>query len=967
MFIVRYLFALLLIPAYIFPLTAAESNAEFRATWVITWEWLNASNTVEQGKALTRTILDNHKKANMNAVLWQARQSGTVYFESSYEPWGSYVGGKRPGYDPLKYAIEEAHRRNMEFHAWFNVFHASSTAHGAPAAEHPEWVCRDQAGRAMTSSRSLSPGLEAVRDYTIRVAMELVRNYDIDGLHLDYVRWNEYSSTQLERGLDKAIPEERKLDGMITDEQLADLQMNQGSRYLYDVEHPYSAGVPEGFSSWEEWWRWSVTEFVSTLHDSIQAVKPWVRLSAAVLGKYNWSGWQGYGTVYQDAALWFNEGYVDQLTPMHYHWTDAAGFYDMLVGPNGDSNYAQCWGKYIQPGIQAGRLYTCGPGSYQFDDKNVWSNHVPVVLKVRTIPWVDGFQFFSYGTWKRRNYWSKAKSQFFTNLVKIRASGAIDSTAPEPPTITISKLDTTVYRLFITPAASGKPTARFIIYRQHEDSLIQPDTAPIVDIKFTDRDYIFTDHINERDGGYYYYGVTAVDRHWNESPVSNIVRTEIIPEKSIVPQGVTLTYVRSLGEGFELKWEPSGQADAQGYRIYAKSPESDWQLLMDESILGPDSTSAVVQPDGDAGGWLFTVRAVGLGPMKYESGDPDLYGASNASEQHVLVVDAFDRTSGQWKNSTHPFAGRISQALSRLSVSHDCCADEAFVDRTFDPRDYQVVIWLTGDETVANETLGINEMAFLANYLKYGGQLLMSGANVALDLDKSGTRQQQKFIHEYLHAKYINDGMIGNGYQVSGTPGSIFADLTFDFDDGTTGFDVAQPDVIDSTFGGQPCLTYLGGGTAGVQYQGTIDTGTDIARTIMLGFPCESIYTPAQTDSFMLRAMTFFRILGSTGVAESGTGTALSFRLGQNYPNPFNPETSIQYILDRTSHVSFIIYDVLGRQVRTLVNTRQTAGSHRVVWDGRSDYGETVRSGIYFYQIKADDRLSAMRKMVLIR
>jgi uncharacterized lipoprotein YddW (UPF0748 family) len=79
---------------------------------------------------------------------------------------------------------------------------------------------------------------------------------------------------------------------MITESQIQDLQENLAGRYLYDIEHPYSAGVPQGFSSWEDWWRWSVTEFVRTLHDSIQSVKPWVRLSPAALGKYNWSGWQ---------------------------------------------------------------------------------------------------------------------------------------------------------------------------------------------------------------------------------------------------------------------------------------------------------------------------------------------------------------------------------------------------------------------------------------------------------------------------------------------------------------------------------------------------------------------------------------------------------------------------------------------------------------------------------------------------
>ena len=122
------------------------------------------------------------------------RQSGTAYYDSDYEPWGYYAGYSDPGYDPLQYVIEQAHIRGIEVHAWFNVFSAASTAAGTPAAEHPDWVCRDGNGNPMTSHRALSPGLAAVREYTMDVAMEIVNNYDIDGIHLDYIRWNEFDT-----------------------------------------------------------------------------------------------------------------------------------------------------------------------------------------------------------------------------------------------------------------------------------------------------------------------------------------------------------------------------------------------------------------------------------------------------------------------------------------------------------------------------------------------------------------------------------------------------------------------------------------------------------------------------------------------------------------------------------------------------------------------------------------------------
>ncbi|GBE27134.1 hypothetical protein BMS3Bbin03_01054 [bacterium BMS3Bbin03] len=503
----------------------AKNNDEFRATWVITWNLIDSDNSTAMNKALDRTIIENHKTANMNAMLWQVRQGGTAYYQSSYEPWGYYAGYNNPGYDPLAYAIQEAHKRGMEVHAWFNTFDASSMHAGAPSREHPDWVCRDRNGDPMTSHRSISPGLAEVRAYLVKVAMEIVRKYDIDGIHLDYVRWNEYTNSAQSQKFGKLVSERRLLDGMITDKQIKELQVNSGGRYLYDVNHPYSAGVPAGFETWEDWWRWSVTEFVRTLHDSIQAVKPWVRLSTAVLGKYNWSGWQAYGTVYQDAALWFNKGYVDQLTPMQYHWLTPDGFYGMLVG-----NCPECWGSYIQPGIQAGRLYTVGPGSYLLSDYGVWNRHPAIVEKVRTVPWVDGFQFFSYGSWRDHRYWNEARSLFFQNKTKIRATKLIVDTSPDSPAIDLAEIDSLTYEISVTPPSSISINQRFAVYRSEDDSLdVNKDT--IVDIHFGKDPYSVQDHFSglQDFNGKYRYFATTLDRYWNESSVSNAELTNSIP------------------------------------------------------------------------------------------------------------------------------------------------------------------------------------------------------------------------------------------------------------------------------------------------------------------------------------------------------------------------------------------------------------------------------------------------------
>ncbi len=497
-----------------------SQNEEFRATWVITWNHINASSSVEQHQARVRQILDNHQAANMNAVLWQVRQSGTAYYPSSYEPWGYYAGYKDPGYDHFAYAVEEAHKRGMEIHAWFNVFQAYDTSPGAPAAEHPEWICRDQSAIPMESSISLSPGLAEVRAYLVQVAMEIVRKYDIDGLHLDYVRWNEYSNTttkMLAKESEKHLP----LDGMIPQAVLDELIRTQSGRYLYDVDHPYSGGVPQGFNTWEDWWRWSVTDFVRTLHDSIQSVKPWVRLSPAALGNYNWGGWNGYYVVYQDAALWFNEGYVDQLTPMHYHWTTGDGFYTMLESQ---------WKPNILKGISEGRLFSVGPGSYVLADNNIWNRHPEIVASCREVDWTDGFQFFSYGSWNSYQYWLDAAELFFTTKTKIRQVNHPASVKPPSPTFTVLKLDSLNYQISVTPDGAMDTEGRFAVYRSETEN-IDPQTDEIIHIQFGKDAFQVIDTfdgLQNFNGSYRYYASTF-NRFWRESDPSNYMDSDPIP------------------------------------------------------------------------------------------------------------------------------------------------------------------------------------------------------------------------------------------------------------------------------------------------------------------------------------------------------------------------------------------------------------------------------------------------------
>jgi len=197
----------------------------------------------------------------------------------------------------------------------------------------------------------------------------------------------------------------------------------------------------------------------------------------------------------------------------------------MLVG-----NPPECWEPFIQKGIRDGRLYSVGPGSYVFADQKVWYHHPEVIERVRTVPWVDGFQFFSYGSWDDYNYWDEAGQTFFSRKTKIRPTNLVHANPPDAPTVTITKLDSLNYQITVTPNPSIKSNMRFAIYRS-PDNTIDLANDDILDIHFGQTSYSFIDHFtgNQDYNGRYYYAATTLDRYWNESMVSNIVASDPIP------------------------------------------------------------------------------------------------------------------------------------------------------------------------------------------------------------------------------------------------------------------------------------------------------------------------------------------------------------------------------------------------------------------------------------------------------
>ena len=323
----------------------APPKHEFRGAWIATaynLDWPpspTASPSVQ--KADLRRMLDSLKAIGINAVMFQVRVEGDAMYDSDLEPWAYWLTGEQgkvpdPFYDPLQFVLDEAHARGMEVHAWFNPFRAVSDGSGYErdsthvAVEHPEWLLEFEDGLKV-----LDPGLPEVRDYVTRVVLDVVRRYDVDGVHFD-----DYFYPY--------PPNEMDQEGNRTKD-----------RDTFE-EHP------RGFDDIENWRRDNINTFMAQVHDSIQAAKPHVTFGVSPFGIWKPGvpngihGLSAYHTIYADARAWLQDQSIDYLTPQLY-WGFGGGQDYATLAPWWAAEAGEN-GRHLYPGLAAYKAAT-GPAS----------------------------------------------------------------------------------------------------------------------------------------------------------------------------------------------------------------------------------------------------------------------------------------------------------------------------------------------------------------------------------------------------------------------------------------------------------------------------------------------------------------------------------------------------------------------------------------------------------------------------
>jgi uncharacterized lipoprotein YddW (UPF0748 family) len=529
------------------PKSLPAANPEARAVWVTRWEYTTAtySSLPTSHKARIRRIMDRAVEGNFNVIVFQVRGQADAYYASSYEPWAWELTstfdpnslGTDPGWDPLQYAIEQAHQRGLELHAWLNTFNAWKGSSPPPTGiepehvynVHPEWLCTDWNGTPMPLSSdyvTFSPGNPEVTQYVHNVAMDVVERYDVDGIHWDYIRY----------------PRDVYSRDSVTDS----LFFEQYGKY-----------PDEDIDQWKNWQRDRITFFLRDFYLSATAVKPMLKVSAAVIGRYNYpsSGWDAYNTVYQDAQKWAAWGIIDYLAPMIY-W-DMEEFAPLI----------REWTHY-----SFGRHIYAGIGAYKMDEFGGFGAIEAQIDTAREVN-SNGVLFFRSGSfdWSDGYYWRQLGDGRFADLATVPSMWWKDNVPPEAPggLAVVSAGDGFDLSWATPPAASdGDIAAYYGVYRTTGAAVEVDDPEQLIHLTVGPETQFSDD--TAQPGLSYRYAVVAYDDGDNESAPSGEVTTGVetieddrMPGRFALHQNYPNPFNASTAITFDLP-----EAAAVSLRIY---------------------------------------------------------------------------------------------------------------------------------------------------------------------------------------------------------------------------------------------------------------------------------------------------------------------------------------------------------------------------------------------------------------
>ncbi|HZF65396.1 MAG TPA: family 10 glycosylhydrolase [Chitinophagaceae bacterium] len=420
--------------------TLAQPSYEFRGVWIATVDnidWPPRNNfNVESQKADYIRQLELHKKNGLNAVIVQVRPAADAFYPSQIEPWSQWLTGLQgkapePFYDPLKFMIEEAHKRGFEFHAWCNPYRANfniartTIAPGHVTRRFPEWFL------TYGNTMYFDPGNKQAQQWVVNVIKDIVSRYDIDALHMD-----DYFYPYRIPG--KEFPD------------TASFRLYANGR------------------SKDQWRRSNTDTIIQQLSVAIKEQKPWCKFGISPFGVWRNSskdprgsatraGVSNYDDLYADILLWLQKKWIDYIAPqIYWEFSQPNAPYGVLL---------DWWSKNSY-----GRHCYIGLGIYKAGTTKAWKDSTLIPRQIdslRTKPNVQGAIFFSSASFNKNPLgWNDSlqKNQFKSPALIPRMEW-IDSILPLAPVVSVTSESRNGITLELKQAQGSRPTKTFLLYK----------------------------------------------------------------------------------------------------------------------------------------------------------------------------------------------------------------------------------------------------------------------------------------------------------------------------------------------------------------------------------------------------------------------------------------------------------------------------------------------------------------------
>lgn len=370
-------------------------------------DWPTRNNlTADQQRAELIDLLDRAASTGINTIVFHVRPAGDAVYASANEPWAillTGVQGQSPGYDPLAFAIQEAHARGLELHAWINPYRAGNTSDTLKLAAPHLFKTRRDLIRVYGGNIWMDPGEPDVLNHSIKVMEDIVSRYDIDGIHAD-----DYFYPYVVNGSDGkplAFPDDA-------------------------TYQKYGGGMTR-----DDWRRDNVNRFVQRMYSAAHAIKPTIKVGISPFGIWrpgfpgSVTGLDAYASIYADSRKWLQQGWVDYLAPQLY-WAISA--------PNQSFTALYSWwrdqnpmGRHVWPGLAAYRVTDGSASAFTLQE-------IPnQITATRVIPNSGAFLYNATWTLKQNNraLATMLGSTLYATAALVPASPWLDAVAPAAPTV----------------------------------------------------------------------------------------------------------------------------------------------------------------------------------------------------------------------------------------------------------------------------------------------------------------------------------------------------------------------------------------------------------------------------------------------------------------------------------------------------------------------------------------------------